>query len=54
MAKAVTLSAFFATLLAWASQVAPAAAPQEPVQAQIVDPSPLHSLTGVTFHLGLG
>ena len=51
MTKAATLFALFATFLALASAgLAPAAAPEGPAQTQQINPTPLHSLTGIAFH----
>ena len=52
MAKVATLFLFVATALAAASVgTAPAAAPEAAIQQQQVAPTPLHSLTGVAFHV---
>jgi hypothetical protein len=52
MAKVATLFLFFATVLGATSvETAPAAAPEAAIQQQQVTPTPLHSLTGVAFHV---
>ncbi|HEY2835792.1 MAG TPA: hypothetical protein VGI89_04420 [Rhizomicrobium sp.] len=53
MAKVAALFLFFATALAAVSVgTAPAAAPEAAVQQQeLSSPTPLHSLTGVVFHV---